>query len=114
MCGTLPINDTQHAGDQTNSENVVCVREETDTGYNDGANVIPAERRLVDLSKRETTALVWIFDMSIVAVDTLALNPKIQQISVIWTVKTHLWKLWKAELPPTVREAIALKSYALQ
>ena len=99
----MPVDDTQHAGDQTDSEDVVRIREETDTSYNNGANVIPAKWRLVDLSKRETTALVRVFDMSIVAVDMSALNTRLYQHSLFRMVETHLWKLWKAELPPTVR-----------
>ena len=67
--GALPVDDTQHAGDQSDGEDVVSIGKETDACYNDSADMIPPERRLVDLSKRETTALVGIFDMSIVAVD---------------------------------------------
>lgn len=35
----------------------------TDTGYDDGTNMIPAERGLVNLSESETTALIGISDV---------------------------------------------------
>ena len=68
MLGTLPIDYTQHVRDQTNGENVVCVREETNTSDYDGTYVVPTEGCLVDLSKSQTSALIWICDMCIVVV----------------------------------------------
>ena len=69
--GVLPVDDTQHVGDETDGENVVGISEETNTSDDDGANVVPAERSLVDLSESESAALVGVFDMGEVIVEVV-------------------------------------------
>jgi hypothetical protein len=36
-----PINYTQHGGEKTNSEDIIGICEETDTGNNTGTNMVP-------------------------------------------------------------------------
>jgi hypothetical protein len=44
---------------------------ETDTGDENGAHMVPAERRLVDLREGETTTLVGVGDVSVVVVEVV-------------------------------------------
>lgn len=67
----LPVNDTKHVGDETNGENVVGIGEETNTGDDDGTNVVPAERSLVNLGKSESATLVGVFNVSEVIVEVV-------------------------------------------
>ena len=49
----------------------VTYGEETNTGDNDSSNMIPAKRRLVDLSKSKTSPLIRVCNMSIVVVEVV-------------------------------------------
>ena len=69
--GVVPVDDTQHCGDQTDGEDVVGISEETDTGDHDGADVVPAKGGLVDLGESKPSALIWVRDMSIVVVEVV-------------------------------------------
>lgn len=64
----LPVNYTEHGGDNTDSEDVVGVGKKADAGDQNCADMVPAEGRLIDLSKGETAALVWVGDMSVLIV----------------------------------------------
>jgi len=68
LLGVLPVDDTKHVGHETNGEDVVGIGEETGTGDEDGANVVPTELGLVNLSKSKTSALVWVGDVCVVVV----------------------------------------------
>jgi hypothetical protein len=57
------VDNTQHDGQERNAEDVVAVGEETCTSDQNCADMIPAERRLVDFSERKTAALVGVLDM---------------------------------------------------
>lgn len=69
--GALPVDYPQHAGYETNGEDVVSVGEETNTGHDDGADVVPAERSFVDLCKRESSPLVGVRDVCILVVEVV-------------------------------------------
>lgn len=71
LLSVLPVNDTKHVGDETNGENVVGIGEETNTGDDDGTNVVPAERSLVNFGKSESATLVRVFDVSKVIVEVV-------------------------------------------
>lgn len=71
LLGVLPVNDTKHVGDETNGEDVVGISEETNTGDDDSANVVPAEGSLVNLGKSESATLVGVFDVSEVIVEVV-------------------------------------------
>jgi hypothetical protein len=45
--------------------------EEPNTGDDDGANMVPAERGLVDLRQRETSSLIGIRDVGVVVVEVV-------------------------------------------
>lgn len=47
----VPVDDSQHGGDKRDGEDVVGIGEETGTSHDNGTNVVPAERSLVDLGK---------------------------------------------------------------
>jgi len=59
----VPKYDTQHGGDEVDSENVVGVGEETYAGDDNGTNMIPTKRSLVDLGKGKTSTLIGILDL---------------------------------------------------
>lgn len=61
----MPVYYPQHVCDQTDGEQIVGVGEETDTSDNNGSNMVPAKRSFIDLSESESSALVWILDMSL-------------------------------------------------
>ena len=67
----LPVNNTEHVGDETNGEDVVGIGEETDTSDDDGADVVPTELGLVNLGESKTSALVWVDNVSIVVVEVV-------------------------------------------
>lgn len=71
------IDDTQHNGQERNTEDVIAVGEETCAGYQDGANVVPAEGRLVDLGEGKTTALVRVLDVREVIVEVVEANKRL-------------------------------------
>jgi hypothetical protein len=50
---------------------IVGIREETDTCHHTGANMVPSERRLVDLGQGETSALIHVVDVSEVIVEVV-------------------------------------------
>jgi hypothetical protein len=79
----LPEYDAEHRGDHIDGEEIIClfgqpersngatqfhrgllyICEETDSSYNNGANMIPAEGSLVDLGERKASALIGVCDM---------------------------------------------------
>ena len=61
----MPVYYSQHVRDKTDSEQVVGIGEETNTGHDDGANMVPAERSLVNFGKSKSSALIWILDVSL-------------------------------------------------
>lgn len=65
------VHNTQHDGQERGSEDVVLIREETDTGDNTGAHMVPSERRLVDLREGQPTTLVGVLDVSEVVVEVV-------------------------------------------
>lgn len=50
---------------------IVGISEETNTGDNAGANVVPSEWRLVDLGKSESSSLVGVLDVGEVIVEVV-------------------------------------------
>lgn len=61
----MPIYYSKHIGDQTDSKQIVGIGEETDTTDNNGSDMVPAERGFVNFSESESSALVWILDVSL-------------------------------------------------
>ena len=58
--GRLPVNNSEHGGDQVDCEDVVSICEETDTSDDTCSRMIPAEWCLVDFSEGQAPSLVWI------------------------------------------------------
>lgn len=56
--GTTVVDHAQHGGDEVDSEQIVGIGEETDTGDQTGADVEPAKLGIVNLGKCLATALV--------------------------------------------------------
>ena len=69
--GSLPVNYTQHGGDQVDGEDIVGIREETNTSDHTGADVVPSERSLVDLSEGQSSSLIGILNMGEVIVEVV-------------------------------------------
>ena len=67
----MPIDNTQHGGDQADSENIVGISEEADTCHHDGSYMIPAKGSFVDLRESESSTLVGVGNMSIVVVEIM-------------------------------------------
>jgi hypothetical protein len=67
----LPVDHAEHCCYNADGEDVVGISEETDTSDENGANMVPAERRLVDLCEGEATALVGVGDVSVVVVEVV-------------------------------------------
>lgn len=59
----VPVNDTQHGGDEVDSEDIIGVGEETYACDDNGTNMIPTERSLIDLGKGKTPTLIGILDL---------------------------------------------------
>lgn len=57
------VDYSQHGGQERGREDVVGISEETNTGDNTSADMVPAERGLVDLGEGEATTLVEIGDV---------------------------------------------------
>ena len=68
---SLPVDYTELTSDQVDSENVVCIGEETNTCDNDSSHMVPAERCLVDFSERKSSSLVGILDVGEVVVEVV-------------------------------------------
>lgn len=64
----VPVDQTQHARDQVDGEDVVSISEETSTGYDNDADVVPSEGRLVDFGEGEAAALVGILEIKSVVI----------------------------------------------
>lgn len=58
----MPIDNAQHGGHEADSENVIGIGEETNTGYHNRSNVIPTKGSFVDLGERKSAALIGICD----------------------------------------------------
>ena len=54
--GRVPIDNSQHARDQIDGEDVIGICEEAYTSDHNSANVVPAKGGLVDFGKGKTTA----------------------------------------------------------
>lgn len=67
----LPVDIAEHGSHHTDSKDVVGIGEEANTGHDDSADMVPAERSLVDFCESETTALVGVGDVSIVVVEVV-------------------------------------------
>lgn len=61
------VNYAQHGCQKRHGEDVVRVREETNTGYKNSSHVVPAKGGLIDLGQGEATTLVWVLDVSLEA-----------------------------------------------
>jgi hypothetical protein len=103
--GTIVVDDTQHDGQQRDTEDVIAVCEETGAGHEDGADVVPAKGGLVDFGEGEAAALVGVLDV----LWSVSVNYCVV-LCVAWcsrrrqdklTAKSLTW-LWKALLPPAV------------
>lgn len=62
----LPVHNTQHGGNQIDSEDIVSIGEETNTGHNNGADMVPAEGSLIDLGQGKSSSLIRIRNVGIV------------------------------------------------
>lgn len=71
LLGSVPVDRAKHVRHHTNGEDVVGVGEETNASDEDGADVVPAERSLVNLGQSETTTLVGVGDVGIVVVEVV-------------------------------------------
>lgn len=56
----LPVDYTQHGGDQVDGEEIVGIGEETNTGDDNCADMVPAKWSLVDFGQGKTSALVGV------------------------------------------------------
>jgi hypothetical protein len=65
------VDNAQHDGQQRHAEDVVAVGEETSAGHQDGANVVPSKRSLVDLGERQAAALVGVLNVGEVIVEVV-------------------------------------------
>lgn len=63
--------DTEHSRDDTDSENVVRIREEANAGNCNSTHVVPTEGSLVDLGECESPTLVGVGDVSVVVVEVV-------------------------------------------
>ena len=100
----MPVDVAEHSRDDTDSEDVVGVREEADAGDDDGADVVPAERSLVDFRESEAAALVGVGDVSVVIVEVVE-----GSCDTMFSYGIACCVMWTfLPLPPAVRVAIAL------
>jgi hypothetical protein len=67
----LPVDDAQHGSHQVDGEDVIGISEETNTGYDNSTNVVPAKWGLIDLGQGESTALVGVDDVSEVIMEVV-------------------------------------------
>ena len=67
----VEVNDAQHGRDQSDGENVISIREETNTRHHHRTNMIPPKGRLVDLRKSQSPPLVGVGDVSIIVVEVV-------------------------------------------
>ena len=67
----VEVHDTQHGGDESDSENIISIREETNAGHHHGTNMIPAKGRLVDLRQGQSSPLVGVGNVSIIVVEVV-------------------------------------------
>jgi len=67
----VPVYNSQHAGDEVDGEDVVSISKETNTCYDNRADVVPSKRRLVDFGESESSTLVGVCDVSIVVVEVV-------------------------------------------
>ena len=100
----LPVHNTQHGRHQIDGKDVIGISEETDTGHDDGADMVPAEGSLVDFGKSKASSLVGVLDVSKVILDRVSAS---RSFSEAWLTRDECfgvltWKLWKAALPPAV------------
>ena len=54
--GRMPVNNTQHSGDQVDGEDVIGVGEEAYASHDAGSHMVPTERGLVDFSEGKPTS----------------------------------------------------------
>ena len=59
----MPENDAQHGGNEVDSKDVIGVGEETYAGDDNGTDMIPTKRSLIDLGKGKTSTLIGILDL---------------------------------------------------
>lgn len=52
----MPVDNTQHSGDQIDGEDVIGVCEEAYAGDDNGSHMVPTERGLVDFSEGKATS----------------------------------------------------------
>ena len=55
-----PEDHSQHADHQIDGEDIVGISEEADTGHDDGADMIPTKRSLVDFREGKTSPFIGI------------------------------------------------------
>jgi len=65
------VDNTQHDGQERGSEDIILICEETNTGYNNSTDMVPAKGSLIDLRKGKSSAFVGILDMSEVVVEVV-------------------------------------------
>lgn len=74
-CGHLSnarvVNNSQHCCEERDGKDIVRVREEADSGHENGSHMVPAEGGLVDLGEGKTTPLIGILDVGKIVVEVV-------------------------------------------
>jgi len=67
----MPIHNSQHWCYQADSKDIICIGKEPGAGDSDGADVVPSERRFIDLRQSETTSFIGVGDVGIIVVEVV-------------------------------------------
>ena len=67
----VPVDDTQHGGNQVDGEDIVGIGEETNARHDNGAHMVPAEGSLVDLGESKSSTFIGVGDVSVVVVEVV-------------------------------------------
>lgn len=67
----MPVNDTQHGGNQVDGEDIVGIGKEANARNDDSSYMVPAKGSLVDFGESKSSTLVGVGDMGIVVVEVV-------------------------------------------
>lgn len=70
-CCCCPLRKHQLRLELTNTEDIIGIREETNTGDDASTNMVPSEWGLVDLGEGKSSSLIRVGDMSEVVVEVV-------------------------------------------
>ena len=68
LTGIVPVDDSQHVRHQADSKDIVGIGEEPDSSDDDGPNMVPSERGLVNFGESKSSSLIRVSDMGVVIV----------------------------------------------